>query len=1296
MERLVKLSLLLISVFFVSFSLTTLVVETTSDPPAGALVWEECPYRGVKVYQGGSASIDVLDKICISDEINVKLSKDELILADWYNAPQEENFDIESIELIVKMKGCKPGCGSVTCNLEYNKVDIWVWNEDYSVWKKLETAYVKDYGNYTFDATDWITPNGSGVYKAKIENLGWPNKTRCLWVDYVGLKVVYYEMGEVKIWNSLTIDPLEIPKYSSFNVMGEVTCIGGECYNVSAYLKYSYHEYETYYNIPSSGTPMNTSDSNPYYCGYMEHRETCYPSWEVFGTKSGSYYLKMFTVGKTGNWSYSDNETRAILVSINPGVLYLTGSISSNEMNLTDDPLEVKGTVTCGTAPCGNVKIIAKYSKSNPGNFEVIGTSGNLSTGNDNPQDCGSMNPGDSCTKSWYVYGNEPGYYYIRLVAYSDDEDVESDVSDLNLKVNSEITVGILSITNIGVSPDKINVSEDTILSGTVSCSQEYCGDVYVYARSGGQKITSNGLNTSENPKICSGMQDGGPPCSVSWNIVGNDAGMYYLDILADSDQIDVENTTSSVVYLEVRNPVGSLYFPFEPEFGPGTIELYDIASLYAVVECDSSYCGKVKALVRYDSTNLSSSGDLKTQNQNPQYCESYPCDFSWNINGSKSGPYDITLVVTSNESSEELFRSYSLTVLDPNKPSLSIILGDLQDQYELGKTFTLKGEVRCDNGDCGEVKVYAKYKESEGDPWVHLTQTTPLSTSENPKILNLGSGESEWVEWTVNSSVTGSYILGISADANDTNVIDSGTSSRGIEVSKGADIGIDIQSPARGKTLSRGDEFLIKVEVTEGGYPMVGAFVTASSEGFFPAMQLNESDDGIYSKKVMVANTISKGSYIITVFVKRDSQIFSETTNVYVNPELEVSLDTDKKDYEILDKVKLQGRVLKSGKPVKASIELKLVCPSRSFKEILLETDSSGNYFHEYLISMATPAEVCKFELNTEDEDKNYNFTFKDVRIFPSEREVYKIDFLSPSPNSKYKKGDSVRIRIKVLYGDDPLEGASVLCINPMLEENIELNDAGDGVYDGEYLIAKEAPSDLWILTCIAKTEDEYFGRKSLNVYITPLELKLTEISPSATDFFQPGDAAKIRLRLTYPDNKPFTNASVYLKIGSETIHLNETGPGIYEGDYDVKSQGVFTFDVHAEDSFGNTGLFSSGVVITSGFAPFNLLWFVLPFVIAVALLAGVVWKRGKKEIIIKEEIPTKPIDRKRELENRIAELERKRGNIQKSKDVVEQEYYERKIDEKTFNKMIQNYEQEIISLNVEIEDLKRELAKL
>ncbi len=1307
MERVLRLGLILIPMLLlIAFFMNHSLAQTTTTDLTNS--WKKCPYYGFNVMPDWTPfpiRSELLDPdvggTCSSDSnVYETVNKYFMLNATWENAPYEdeeingETVKIESIKLNVTARGCSKACNFPTCSTEIVKMDVYTWDYDWpypNKWRRItnpDPIEVGDRKNYQFDVPIRSMESDNGVYHVMISN-HMDSIGKCLYIFYLELEINYYLMGDAKIYNSLDIDPPSISKYSSFSAIGNITCVGGDCGNVYASLKWANDSSGPYQNIPTSlDAPMYISDgNNPHNCGYMNHDSilppTCSPNWIVTGTKAGNYYVKMISSGNV------QNETDPIIVSINPGVMDMSGSIGSNNINLSEE-VWVYGDVEClqGGAPCGYVSIVVRYKDINRLNVTNLNSSGNLSTTNNNPKPCGVMDSGYQCSKNWPVLGNVPGTYKIRVVAFSDDEDVTKDAYKLDLIVNPEEAVGVLTVS-AGLDPNVINVSENTTLSGTVSCSEANCGNVWVRASYSGDELEIHG----QNPRFCGNMYKDGNPCNVQWNVTGNNPGSYYLTLSAYSENPETQNGTT-FTRLDVKTNVGQFNI-FSFDFDKSLIDENEFVDLNSTITCSNEYCGNITALISYNTTGLS------TQSPNPQYCIpsfNYPCELFWNVTGDKDGSYTVNIRVTSNESVFQDVGSATLAVTDPQNPQpvLTLDLEELQDQYVLGTTFTLKGYLTCDIGDCGDVNVYAKY--SEGS-WQDMSPTTPLSTSEqNPKSITLNYGESQEVSWVVNSSVIGAYGIGILADALNVDVIEpQSISYQNIEIIEGVNIGIDIQSPVRGETLARGDEFLLETRIMDNEYPLIGGFVTASSEGLFSAVQLNESVDGIYSKTIGVGNTITKGSYIITVFVKKDSQTWTETTNVYVNPELDVSLETDKNDYEILDKVTLQGQVLKNGKPVKASIKLKLVCPSRSFMEITLDTDNSGNYLHEYLISMATPAEVCRFELNTEDSEGNYNFTSKDLRIFPSEKEVYRIDFLSPSLGSKYKKGESVKIRTEVSYGDDPLEGAEVLCINPMFEESIALNEVGNGVYDGDYIIAKEAPLDLWILTCVAKTPDGYFGRKSVNVYITSLDLKLTRISPSQTSF-QPGDVANILLKLTYPDNTPFENGTVYLKIGNQIIYMNETDEsGVYEVDYNFEDQGVFTFDVYAEDLFGNTGSFPGDIVLTAGFTPFSLLWFILPFLIAVMLLAGVVWKRGgRKEVIIKEE-PAKPrFDRKTEVKNKIAELEKKVKNIQKSKDVVEQEYYERKIDEKTFNRMVQNYEQEVIALNVEIEELKKELARL
>ena len=554
--------------------------------------------------------------------------------------------------------------------------------------------------------------------------------------------------------------------------------------------------------------------------------------------------------------------------------------------------------------------------------------------------------------------------------------------------------------------------------------------------------------------------------------------------------------------------------------------------------------------------------------------------------------------------------------------------------------------------------------------------------------------GETRDVEWTVNSNYIGIYDIGIIADASDQNVLDpQDITSQSIEITESVDVAINIQSPGSLDEFARGDEIPLKISVTKDGYPLIGVSVTASAEPVFLSEPFNEIGNGVYSKDVNVGGGVPKGSYGVTFYVDDGSHIYTETSSLDINPELDVSLDADKETYEILEPVNLDVHVTKRGQSVEADVQLKLVCDSETESSDGFHVDY-GYYSYRHVISKYTPPGVCKFELNTTDEHGNYNFTYNEIVISPSAKEVYKVDFISPESQTKYKKGDSAKIRTKVTYGGDPLETANVTCRDPFSHWSIQLSHVEDGTYYGEYSIPKDAPLDYWILKCGAE-ENDLFGSDSVGVEITPLELKIEVISPTQT-ILEVGETARISLKLKYPDNSPLEDATVYIKSGSEIIYLNETSPGTYEADYTVKDQVTHSFDVYAEDRFGNEGFFEGKVILTGGFSPVNLYWFILPFILAVAALAGVVWKRGRREVIIKEE-PSKPkIDKRAELQNQIKETERKIRDIEKAKDEVEKEYYERKIDEKTFNRMIQNYEQDRIRLNVELESLKKDLQDM
>lgn len=75
-----------------------------------------------------------------------------------------------------------------------------------------------------------------------------------------------------------------------------------------------------------------------------------------------------------------------------------------------------------------------------------------------------------------------------------------------------------------------------------------------------------------------------------------------------------------------------------------------------------------------------------------------------------------------------------------------------------------------------------------------------------------------------------------------------------------------------------------------------------------------------------------------------------------------------------------------------------------------------------------------------------------------------------------------------------------------------------------------------------------------------------------------------------------------------------------------------------------------------------------------------------------LKEEKP----DPVTELKNKINSLEKEKEQIKKAEEVIKNRYYRREIDEASFKKIMENYEQKIIEADIKIKDAKKELEKV
>jgi hypothetical protein len=193
---------------------------------------------------------------------------------------------------------------------------------------------------------------------------------------------------------------------------------------------------------------------------------------------------------------------------------------------------------------------------------------------------------------------------------------------------------------------------------------------------------------------------------------------------------------------------------------------------------------------------------------------------------------------------------------------------------------------------------------------------------------------------------------------------------------------------------------------------------------------------------------------------------------------------------------------------------------------------------------------------------------------------------------------------------------------------------------------------------------------------------------------------------------------------LGGNKTNMTQTDtPGIYTADVRFTKQGggiaMSTIFLSALDSQGNQGKNNVGLVV--GTADFNWWWLLLiPAGLAI-LFVVYLYMKSKEEppkIQIQEKIIKLPtVERVREiiykpvrmpaaakprmnpamkLKDEIDRLEEKSRTTQDAKDLAEQQYYKRQIDEATFNKLMQNYEEKLIELDAAIRQKKKELYEM
>jgi hypothetical protein len=1044
---------------------------------------------------------------------------------------------------------------------------------------------------------------------------------------------------------------------------------------------------------------------------------TCKPNWRITGLKAGYYYLRITTQD-----SAMYNTSNSVLLEvreIQPGVISVgLSAVSAKTKGTTSN---VTATVHCDKNPsypdwnayCGNITVYL-----NNGDKKISSNvADKLFSSSPNPQSPSTCNLENdkSCQVVWELNSSDVGSFTLYAIADS-DKILQNSSQSIALNV-TEVPIGVLTVDNVSL-PVKANVGGSVELSADIVCrasdseSSVSCGNITVYSVQNGSKITADSSKLSVQSyfedRAFSNMSSG-TTYRVAFNITAKSEGYYLLQIAANSSLID--NAIGGANLSVVRN-AGVLSVNATP--AEMAINVTGTAVIYANVTCSTADCGNVTVDLSFDPT---AGVSILGQGANPQKC-SYPCNLNWTIKGNVEGSYTLNITASS-DASKYTTTTAHLDVMGDN-PFLSINPTNLNDIKSaiVGKDIQITATVRCSVQNCGDITAVLWGKILNSSDTIYL-----LDDSQNVRHFSLLAGQYIDLNWTANFKETGAHVIGISANGSAPRVINRSLT-KTLDV-KNKSISIVILSPEENEAFPKGDTIYLKAYISSEGIPVPNLYpviATLPPYDFLTTILYDDgkhydnlSNDGIYGGTLDIPASIPTDDPRYTLIFQAEN--YESRTNILVDPTLSITAKTNSNSYSSGDNIIISGSVSRKGKPVAASMTVRILLDGKDKDEKTFDINGSYSYSYQNNFVQTSDSKL-EFEILASDNYTNTGRKSVNVTLNAFKGETLNISLQTDKGN--YSRNERMAITTKVFYLGQQQSGVNVSC--KFIGNDIQLKETGDS-YKGEYRIPANARLSTLPLICFVNKPKP--GEVEKYIKIEPMRLNITIISPkpisdNPTTIYV-GNVTNLKVIVKYPDGKPVVNGSIQIISGNQPIvNMVYIGNGTYiaEG-MRGSASGVTSFMIQAQDASQNNGT-NNVTAVFGTYQGSGMEWLLLiPAGIAIAFFVWYYYMKTREDepppkIQIQEKIIRLPMrERVREVVYRpirmpvqqrridpvtrlrleLDKLEERKRTTESAKELAEQQYYKRQIDESTFNKLMQDYEEKLIEMDAAIKQKKKEL---
>lgn len=383
---------------------------------------------------------------------------------------------------------------------------------------------------------------------------------------------------------------------------------------------------------------------------------------------------------------------------------------------------------------------------------------------------------------------------------------------------------------------------------------------------------------------------------------------------------------------------------------------------------------------------------------------------------------------------------------------------------------------------------------------------------------------------------------------------------------------------PKDGDTIKRGNLTLL-VRGYEQKVFASQLVVTASSKLFGNTILKNNFEKrgrGIYGAKMPLGQNISAGKY--EIIVKAQGASYDEERIIVTfDPRLYINASFNKQEYLKGEQIILSGRVHYFDKKLAKNnpIELSVSGDDFQFNKTII-SDLNGYFEDHYLISFADPDKLWDFKFHVIDTFGNEGSTAITTTVgVPKNTDYYLITFLSPLYNGEFSRGTIIPITVEIKEENTPVANAFVEFRDPY-GNMVPLKEIRPGVYSKDYKISANDPIGLWYISVqglktyrgVTKA-----GGSRIPIIIKPASMNLMLKSPTTSDFFT-GQKVSFKTELTYTDGTPIKDAQVSIRLGNQSIILQEHELGVYTQSYVFTNQDVSAdnMTIIAVDSYSNS----------------------------------------------------------------------------------------------------------------------------